>query len=109
MLDKNFKISSFLPPALIRTNGKTIVVPGWHEVPEGTTLEEVEKHWTRESPKTEKKPTHIISEMVDSSKGNGSQYEVKFDGLFWSCTCPGYGFRNNCRHLKNIKLKYNIK
>lgn len=109
MLLKDFKIHSFLPPGISILGGKTYVVPGWYEVPEGTTLKEVQKHWTQELPPMENKPKVEIREMVDSSTGNGKQYEVTFDGQWWSCTCPGFGFRRDCRHLKAVKEKYNIK
>jgi len=108
MLVEDFKISSFIPPGLANVGDKTYVCPGWHKVPSETTLKEVQEHWTRDLPKGEKKPTHLISVMVDSSKGD-SQYEVSFDGTFWNCECAGFGFRQDCRHLKQVKLKHGIK
>jgi len=109
MLQEEFRISSFLPPGLTTIGGKTYVVPGWHVVPEGTTLEEVNERWSKDMPKNiEETPEYKIYEMVDSSKGD-KQYDVTFDGLWWSCTCPGFGFRRDCRHLKEVKQKHNIK
>jgi len=108
MLGKDFKISSFLPPAISTIGGKTYVVPGWHEVPEDTTLDEVYEHWTKYMPKMEDKPTHTIDVMVDSSTA-GKQYRVTFDGTWWDCECAGFGFRKSCRHTKEIKEKHGIK
>ena len=108
MLQSNFKISSFLPPAISVIGGKTYVVPGWHEVPADTTLDEVYERWTRDLPEMEDKPTHSISEMIDSSTA-GKQYEVTFDGTWWNCECAGFGFRKNCRHVKEVKAKHDIK
>ena len=107
MLPINFKISSFLPPGITTIGGKTYVCPGWHEVPEGTTLKEVMPRWTQDLPKMEKKPTHTISEMIDSSTA-GKQYAVTFDGIWRNCECAGFGFRKNCRHVKEVKEKHNI-
>lgn len=39
--------------------------------------------------------------IVEGSKSN--KYVVTRDGTSWSCTCPGYGFRRNCRHIKEKK------
>ena len=105
-LPKNMKFNSFLPPALVYpASGKTYVCPGWIEVPSDTTLEEVYSHWIQHQPPQEKKPTALISETVMSSSGKGS-YLVEFDGMYWNCTCPGFGFRQTCRHLEKIKEKY---
>lgn len=38
---------------------------------------------------------------VDGSKGN--KYVVTRNGTNWGCTCPGYGFRRSCRHIKEKK------
>ena len=107
-LPKDFKITSFLPPCITVLGGKNYVCPGWHVVPEGTTLEEVMPRWTQVKPKMEKKPEFQIHEMIDSSTA-GKQYAVTFDGTWWNCECPGFGFRKNCRHLKEVKAKHNIK
>ena len=109
MLRSDFRIESFMPPGITTIGGKTYVVPGWHEVPEGTTLKEVQERWTQEKPShTESVPTYDIYEEVLSSKGDSS-YEVIFNNGAWYCSCPGFGFRRDCRHLKEVKQKHNIK
>jgi hypothetical protein len=108
MLPKKFKISSFMPPCVTSIGGKTYACPGWHEVPEGTTLKEVQERWTQYLPKMEDKPEVTIDVMVDSSTV-GKQYNVTFDGTWWSCGCAGFGFRRTCRHVKEVKAKHNIK
>lgn len=106
-LPKGTKFKSFLPPVLVAIGGKTYVCPGWHEVPEETTLKEVYKHWTQDKPKQEPKPSHTISETVDSSTG-GKSYTVTFDGMYWNCECVGFGFRKDCRHINQVKEKHKI-
>ena len=108
MLSKEIKFESFLPPGISILGGKTFVIPGWHEVPNGTTLEEVHDHWVQTKPVQEEKPSHTIYETIDSSKGNKT-YEVTFDGTWWNCTCVGFGFRKDCRHVQETKLKHGIK
>lgn len=110
MIPENTVFKSFLRPAISVINNVTYVVPGWHIVPEGTTLEEVSKHWVKEEllDKPEKKPTHKIYEHVKSSRTD-EKYLVQFNGLFWSCTCAGYQFRGKCKHVDQIKTKYLVK
>ena len=107
MLPKDFKISSFYPPAISTIGGKTYVVPGWHEVPEDTTLDEVYERWTKEVPKGEDKPDHKISEEIPSSKGDKT-YTVTFDGSYWSCECIGFQYNRKCKHVTSVKAKHNI-
>jgi len=40
---------------------------------------------------------------VEGSKGN-KYYLSKPDGV-WVCTCPGFVFRGNCRHTKEVDAK----
>ena len=103
-LTKGTTFKSFMPPGIVNLGSKTYVCPGWHEVPVGTTLKEVLNHWVQDKPKMEEKPTHTISEMVDSSTA-GKQYTVTFDGTYWNCGCTGFQFRKSCRHTKEIKQK----
>jgi len=49
-----------------------------------------------------KKPTFI---EITGSTGNKYKVEVSSNGHAISCTCPGYHFRRNCRHLKEVEEK----
>jgi len=110
MLPKNLWFKCEMYPALVHINDQTFVVPGWHIVPNDTTLKEVYRHWIKEEATiiptfikiTPKKP---IREIV-ISKRTGEKYLVEMNGLTWSCTCVGYGYRNKCKHIDEIKLKY---
>jgi hypothetical protein len=33
----------------------------------------------------------------------GSTYTVTCDGTHWSCTCVGFGFRKDCKHIRECK------
>ena len=39
--------------------------------------------------------------IVDGSKGN--KYTVTRSKSNWSCTCPGFQFRNQCKHISERK------
>lgn len=107
MLPINTIFKSFLPPAIAKFNGITYVVPGWHPVPEGTTLEEVNEHWVKDSPTGESQitPKEEVEETV-ISKRTGEEYTVNFNGKYWSCTCMGFGYRGRCKHVEEVKSKY---
>ena len=40
--------------------------------------------------------------IVKASKP-GSSYTVTCDGTHWSCTCVGFGFRKDCKHVRECK------
>ena len=40
--------------------------------------------------------------IVKGSKP-GSTYTVTRDGSHWSCTCVGFGFRKDCKHVRECK------
>lgn len=107
MLAEDVKFRSMEHPAIAVFGGVTYVVPGWHPIPTGTTLKEVEDHWEKvtypDKPTTF--PKHEIEETV-VSKRTGEKYTVSFHTQFWSCTCMGYGFRGKCKHIEEVKQKY---
>lgn len=48
-----------------------------------------------------------VYKVQDYSKGTwtvvgsrGDNYTVRYDGV-WTCTCPGFHYHNNCRHIKS--------
>ncbi|MCK9574660.1 MAG: hypothetical protein WC979_00265 [Candidatus Pacearchaeota archaeon] len=121
---KSFK--SNVPPALVELENGTFIVPGWIEVPNGTTLDEVYsvceiskpangpgmycsteeliayKNGTYES--TKNKNTESISEQVKSSDGSKT-YAIIFNNGVWACDCVGFSFRKRCKHVDEIKSK----
>lgn len=38
--------------------------------------------------------------IVDGSKGN--KYTVTRSKAKWTCTCPGFGFRGQCKHISEL-------
>ena len=93
------------PPGLMKLNGDMYIMPGWYK------LEKHEYDIKREDiayyPFKANKPElpGIDKDKVYkvlSSRGD-KEYEVKMNNTgSMECTCPGYGFRRECRHIKEI-------
>lgn len=86
---------------------KTYVVPGWHEVPNGTTREEIELVYDEPSymmaqPEQEESKSKDMTWEVEGSKG--AIYKVTLRNNRWDCTCPARTFRRgDCKHIKSQK------
>jgi len=94
-----------MPPALFtNADGIRYAIAGsaWVEVPADTTFDDLPKYMTYKpleiKPVAGEKVWHI-----EGSKGN--MYTVKLSGGAYSCTCPGFGFRRKCRHIRRLKMK----
>ena len=91
-----------MPPAIFRARTGTLYgIAGsvWVEVPEGTTLADLSQYMVH-------KPREIASDAGEktwSVKGStGNLYSVRLTEGVYTCSCPGFGFRRKCRHIKEI-------
>ena len=98
--------------AIVNTPDKTYVCPGWHEVPRGTTREQIEIDMSVipvvKTPMPDAPKNSLYEVTVKGSKP-GKEYKVKFERNMWSCTCPAANFRRgDCKHVKaeqnNLKI-----
>jgi hypothetical protein len=103
MLAPEIEFKSFLPPGIAKFGNRVFVIPGWHLIPENVTLEEVQKHWVKDSPTNNDKQDTEVHQIVKSIR-TGEDYTVEYNGKFWSCTCVGYGYRHYCKHIDQVKL-----
>jgi hypothetical protein len=93
---------------LVDTLSGTYVCPGWHQVPSGTTREQIEFDMhdyvaKYKTPLEVMKTSKIETYQVESSK-IGKFYEVKNNNGNWSCNCPAASFhRGDCKHIKKLK------
>ena len=53
-----------------------------------------------------KRQAKIPALAISVVGSDGDLYTVEpTSGGRWTCTCPGYKFHRNCRHLNNLKQK----
>ena len=80
------KITSIHNPAIAVLSGKTIVMPTWTVVPDGTTLDDIV--WIR--------PVQVKPKVTMKHVG---KYIVNIyeDGRV-TCDCPGFTYRKKCKH-----------
>jgi len=53
--------------------------------------------------------TAISNRKMFEAKGSkGNVYTITKDGSAWACTCTGFGFRHDCKHIRAAK-KYDMK
>ena len=95
-----------LPPCITKLGGKTYIMPGWQEAIEGTTLNDV----IHIKPKVKKKAETVVIE-TPSSRGD-VMYKTRYypeSGNF-TCSCPGVWMsKNNCKHIKKLRIEINGK
>jgi|688.fasta_scaffold377928_3 hypothetical protein len=89
--------------AIFNTSTSTYIVPSWTKVPANTKVEDViviDDGPVKEQPIKQTFSKHTV-------KGStGKMYEVIIDTSYGnSCTCPGFGFRRECKHIKQILTK----
>lgn len=101
---------SLLPPcianfptgrkAVFTMEGPTI------DIADDVTLDDVRSRWKRWQP-TGNQPVTQKDVKHWSVQGKKSKYTVTFMNGQYSCSCPGYGFRRRCKHIEEIKSRYN--
>lgn len=102
------KIKSSFPPGISVINNITYVIPGWHIVPNGTTLSDINTCWEKEEFINPNNHVNVYKNLPINetivSKRTGEKYNViSNDGLYWKCTCMGFSFRGKCKHIESVK------
>ncbi len=89
------------PPCLANIGFKRFAISGgtWIEVPLDTTRDELGLYMVWDRPKID--TVERMTWEVEGSKGN--VYKVTLTGDHWSCTCPGFRWRNSCKHIEAKK------
>jgi hypothetical protein len=114
MIDSNYPdwtpelVLEDIYPPIIRSKDEyyNFVVLGgkWYVAPKNVTLEMVRTQWKhpyRDINSTTTLVPTIKSFEVLSSNGK-DYYTVTIQGSYNSCTCPGFGFRGYCKHVKQF-------
>lgn len=102
-------IVGIFPPVLFKSvtsNKHYVIYDGvWYEVPSNFTIQDAYVGWSRRGLKD---PLPSINDIknktweVQNSKGSG-HYTVTLRDRSWSCTCAGFGFRRQCKHITIIQ------
>ena len=88
---------------IVNQGDLTYVIPGWHEVPSGTTRDQIELVYNE--------PSYMKPKPIEATKSNdmtwevqgskGSVYKVTLRNSKWDCSCPARTFRRgDCKHIK---------
>lgn len=90
------------PPCLANIGFKRFAISGgtWIEVPLDTTRADLDKYMVWDRPKIDE--VKRMTWEVEGSKGN--TYKVTLAGKIWTCTCPGFKWRNSCKHIETRKV-----
>ena len=94
-----------IPPGIVNVKGKTYIVPGWKEVIEGTTLNDI----THIKPKVKVTKSETVVK-INKSSSSDAEYTTKYypDSGKYHCDCPGtWRTRGNCKHVKEMRLNNN--
>ena len=102
-MNQNLPVKVTWPPALATLGHKRWAISGgtWIEVPLDTTRDELDKYMVWDRPKIDE--VKKMTWEVEGSKGN--VYKVTLTGDRWSCTCPGFRWRNSCKHIEAKKAE----
>ena len=95
------RVEVYMTPGIMKStvSGKTYIVAGkWVEVPDGTTLADVDKYVIHVKPAS---PATIETWEVQGSRGNVYTIRRRENGEL-SCSCPGFGFRRKCKHTSAV-------
>ena len=99
----NFPLTVSVPPFLYNArDGKRYAVSAehWIAVPLDTKFADLGKYMAWNAPELPQEAP-LRSWQVEGSKGR--IYTVKSQGGSWTCTCPGFGWRRNCKHVEAQK------
>ena len=100
--DRASPVEVVWPPILANMPSGRYAISGatWLRVPDDTTREDLPRYMVVKAREPDTEATDAMYE-VQGSKGN--VYVVKIRGNQWSCTCPGFGWRQKCRHIAGLK------
>jgi hypothetical protein len=87
--------------------GKLYGMPGWVEVPEGTTIEQLILVQPEHIKRAAEEPSILIKEFKATKSDD--IWQVTLKGKEYSCTCTGFAYRRSfqgnariCKHIKQV-------
>ena len=102
------EFKSLYPPTVVSfSDGTRYAISGNKWVPVEDNIGVKDLKWT---PLDKDKDFGIEKKKWEVVGSTGSIYAVKYQkGFGWHCSCKGYLYRRSCRHVDNLKLKYEKK
>ena len=106
------------PPCIVRLSSGTFAVSGskWLSVPPDTVFDDLPRYMVVKPRKARAEaPDEPVRKTEWKVRGStGNEYVVirtQSDSrqIFFSCTCPGYGWRGKCKHIDSIKKQIEAK
>ena len=91
--------------------GTRVPAPKWAEpgavcIVDERGLHIIPAEWIAESSEHVDVPAIPETQRVYVITGSkGSNYTVTVDGNQRTCTCPGYGFRKDCKHIRQVSIE----
>ena len=88
--------------------GERVPAPAWAEpgavcIVDHKGLHIIPAEWIAECSEHVQVPAIPESKRAYVIAGSkGSTYSVTIDGNQRTCTCPGYGFRKDCKHIRQV-------
>lgn len=87
----------FFPGLVTVISGKTYIVPDWIEVPVDTKISDIDFIKTHSEP-----PKGLLYTEIAVIGSKGNTYIIRdFGNSKLECSCPGFEFYKNCKHIKN--------
>ena len=104
-------LTQWCPPAAIKIRGDWYLVPGYFKIPSGEDPDHyIEVYfilWKKLKDQERKKALKTEWEVLSSD--GLKYYKVKFENNDYTCTCPGFNFRGNCKHIDHISRRYKLR
>jgi len=89
-------------PVIFTVHGRTYVSPvkgeGWLEVPNGTTVDDIEFIVSNRRPQAWP-GSRVMVKVIPSSDPTNPPYQVTSYNGEYSCECDGWFYRKTCRHI----------
>ena len=97
-------INSLVPPRLYKANdNKTYVLPAWIEVPDDTTMDQVEWIKPKAAPKAWTEGTLAFIWKPEMGENKYNTHFHQQSNKFY-CSCPGFWrAKGECKHVKALK------